>query len=254
VGKMRRTIRRSSCARGIGESCFRSLITWGLFNRYRDRYDFDLATGKSETGLRACVYEIRVKQAESDGEAEVWVEAPRGGTGWQLVNLRPVSEGKFGIIRNSGAYQPVRLDFADPPPNPTSRDSTSPPPQPTDIQTPQEPVVPEVDPPTTLVEWAVLILNTPDPTLKVSPPSLDGHLLLFNRDPEQVERTRYAVKLFQTGGLKTIGHKMKNAPTPPDVPPRNAQYARKTIDRGKSSGRKSKGATLHALANIEQWA
>ena len=34
---------------------------------------------------------------------------------------------------------------------------------------PSEPVVPEVDPPTTLVEWAVLILNTPNPTLKVCP-------------------------------------------------------------------------------------
>jgi hypothetical protein len=70
-----------------------------------------------------------------------------------------------------------------------------------------------------------------------------------------VERTRHAVKLFQTGELKSIGHKLKNAPKPPDVPPRDASYARNTVDPGKTAGKqKSKGATLHALANIEQWA
>ena len=95
MGRMKRIIRRLSCARGTGGFCLPSIDS-GLFDCYRDRYDFDLATGKSDTGLRACVYEVRVKQAESDGVPEVWVEAPRGGTGWQLVNLRPVSEGWFG--------------------------------------------------------------------------------------------------------------------------------------------------------------
>lgn len=49
---------------------------------------------------------------------------------------------------------------------------------------------------------------------------------------------------------------MKNAPRPPDLPPRDASYTRNMIDSGKagSGRRKSKGATLHALANIEQWA
>ena len=92
--KTGRTTQRSSCVLGIGElcayfgGCFRSP------NSTCDRYDFDLATGKSETGLRACVYEVRVKHPETDGEAEVWVEAPQGGTGWQLVSIRPVSEGR----------------------------------------------------------------------------------------------------------------------------------------------------------------
>jgi hypothetical protein len=40
----------------------------------------DLATGKREPGLRACVYEVRARQPE----AEVWVEAPRGSTELQL--------------------------------------------------------------------------------------------------------------------------------------------------------------------------
>lgn len=62
------------------------------------------------------------------------------------------------------------------------------------------------------------------------------------------------MKLFQTGELKSIGHKMKNAPKPPDVPPRDEAYMSHTVDARKNAGRKSKGATLHALANIEQWA
>lgn len=132
---------------------------------------------------------------------------------------------------------------------------TSIPPQPqlTDVSTSPEPIIPEVNPPTTLVEWAVLILNTPDPTLKVNL-FHRWQLFVVNHNPKQVERTRHAVKLFQTGELKSIGHKLKNAPKPPDVPPRDAAYVRKVVDAGKSFGKKSKGATLHALANIEQWA
>lgn len=60
------------------------------------------------------------------------------------------------------------VDFADPPSNPTAGFSTSASPQVTAVSMPSELIVPEVDPPTTLVEWAVLILNTPHPILKVS--------------------------------------------------------------------------------------
>ena len=104
-----RTTQRSSCVLGIGKlrvyfrGCFRSP------NLICDRYDFDLATGKSETGLQACVYEVRVRQPETDGEAEVWIEAPQGGTGWQLVNIRPVSEGgsvSRGLLRKANTPPP----------------------------------------------------------------------------------------------------------------------------------------------------
>lgn len=59
-------------------------------------------------------------------------------------------------------------EFADPPPHP------APPPQ-AKIGNEQtiredEPVMPERDPPTTLMQWAVLILNTPNPALKVRDP------------------------------------------------------------------------------------
>ena len=56
----------------------------------RARYDFDLRTGKSETGLRACVYSVRILRGQSNHE--VWVEAPTEDH-WELVELKPVSEG-----------------------------------------------------------------------------------------------------------------------------------------------------------------
>lgn len=59
------------------------------------RYDFDLRTGHSETGLKACTYVVQLRQSESNPEEDVvWVEAPDSGTDWRLVELRPVSEGQ----------------------------------------------------------------------------------------------------------------------------------------------------------------
>lgn len=88
------------------------------------------------------------------------------------------------------------------------------------------------DPPKTLIQWAVLILNTANPQLKV-------------------ERTRHAVNLFRTGKLSSIG-RGASAPAPPDTPPRDDRM--KTVDPGHAGKRKSRVAMLHALANIEQWA
>ncbi|KAG6824738.1 hypothetical protein H0H92_005970 [Tricholoma furcatifolium] len=181
------------------------------------RYDFDLRTGKSETGLRACTYAVEVKPDPVDGVDKVWVETPTGGTGWRLVELRPVSE-----------------EFADPPPKPAAPllPVTAPP---TTVPTELEPVVPIENPPKTLMQWAVLILNTPNPTLKV-------------------QRTREAVNLFRTGKLSSIGHKSPNAPRPPDIPPREETISKNTVDPAKVKNRKSRAVMLHALANIEQWA
>ncbi|KAL0948000.1 hypothetical protein HGRIS_010622 [Hohenbuehelia grisea] len=180
------------------------------------RYDFDLRTGKSETGMRACTYDVDIRANSADGTRKVWVETPADGTEWRLVELRPVSE-----------------EFTDPPaPAPTcppsdrSVDSKS---------REMEPIVPTTNPPTTLMQWAVLILNTPDPTLKV-------------------ERTRHAVNLFRTGKLASIGHKSSNAPKPPDIPLREEHFLRNTVDPAKVKNRKNRAVMLHALANIEQWA
>lgn len=56
------------------------------------RYDFDLKTGQSDTGLKACTYAIDIRTGD-DGDI-VYVQAPEGGTKWRLVELRPVSEGR----------------------------------------------------------------------------------------------------------------------------------------------------------------
>ncbi|EKM53262.1 uncharacterized protein PHACADRAFT_259480 [Phanerochaete carnosa HHB-10118-sp] len=184
------------------------------------RYDFDLKTGHSETGLKACTYAVQVRPGGSDPpEERVWVEAPEGGTNWRLVELRPVSE-----------------DFADPPPPPPDLSHlslSSAPEKRSDL--PPEPIVPAGNPPKTLIEWAVLILNTADPTLKV-------------------QRTRHAVNAFRTGVIKSIGHRSASAPRPPEEPPREEAIIKNTVESRQMSRRKNRAVMLHALANIEQWA
>ncbi|KAK0468392.1 uncharacterized protein EV420DRAFT_1616996 [Desarmillaria tabescens] len=179
------------------------------------RYDFNLETGKSETGLHTCTYDVKVDVNPLDGLDTVYVETPKVGTNWRLVELRPVSE-----------------EFADPPP---LKDATSLPVRTSTVESVEEPIVPTTNAPTTLMQWAVLILNTSNPTLKV-------------------QRTRHAVHLFRTGKLTSIGHKSPNAPRPPDTPLREAQYERNTVEPVKMKNRKSRAVMLHALANIEQWA
>ncbi|KAJ7083988.1 hypothetical protein B0H15DRAFT_402768 [Mycena belliarum] len=176
------------------------------------RYDFDLRTGKSETGLRACTYSVEVKTDPEDDTEKVYIETPSGGNNWRLVELRPVSE-----------------EFADPPPAPSQI------PVAMNNSEATEPLIPTTDPPKTLMQWAVLILNTANPTLKVM-------------------RTRHAVQLFRTGNLDSIGHKSTSAPRPPDVPPREESFLKNTVNPGKVKGRKSLAVMLHALANVEQWA
>ena len=56
------------------------------------RYDFDLRTGKSDTGLNTCTYKVEVR-SECEGDEFVWIEPPEDGTGWKLVEFRPMSEG-----------------------------------------------------------------------------------------------------------------------------------------------------------------
>ncbi|THH32753.1 hypothetical protein EUX98_g1454 [Antrodiella citrinella] len=180
------------------------------------RYDFDLRTGHSETGLKACTYAVEIREDEEDLET-VWVETPEGESDWRLVELRPVSE-----------------EFADPPPAlpdlshlSLSSDEKA--------KGPPEDIIPAAGAPTTLIQWAVVILNTADPSLKV-------------------QRTRHAVNLFRTGQLKSIGNRASNPPLPPDLPPREDLYSKNTVDPSKVGKRKNRPVMLHALANIEQWA
>jgi uncharacterized ferritin-like protein (DUF455 family) len=104
------------------------------------------------------------------------------------------------------------------------------------------------------MQWAVLILNTPNPTLKVRTPFFGQVSKGSNKIIIQVERTRHAVHLFRTGKLASIGHKSPNAPRPPDIPSREDSYSKNTVDPAKVKSRKNRAVMLHALANIEQWA
>ncbi|KDQ51809.1 hypothetical protein JAAARDRAFT_198874 [Jaapia argillacea MUCL 33604] len=220
------------------------------------RYDFDLKTGESETGLRACTYTVQVRS--NAGGDIVYVETPRGGTDWRLVELRPVSE-----------------DFADPPPPPNATVTTS---ESTVTHTQlddDEPIVPLENPPKTLIQWAVLILNTPDPSLKVRRPDASRSPPLPN-SPTLLDWTTRQERI-----------------QPPDTPPRHELYVKNTVEFGKTKagkdseaawangngemkvkgkgdgkvigkngskalpqgkGTKGRVTMLHALANIEQWA
>ncbi|KAH7100325.1 DUF455-domain-containing protein [Auriculariales sp. MPI-PUGE-AT-0066] len=192
------------------------------------RYDFDLVTGHSQTGMRACTYTCDLRSGanvKDNGELkDIWIGSPEPvNGGWQLVEKRPVSE-DFTV----SSQKSIALPAADN----TQSSAIAAEPQ-------VEPVVPENNPPRTLIDWAVLILNTSSPKLKV-------------------ERTRHAVHLFRTGKIKSIGHNSPNIQRPPDIPPRADSV--RTVDpaksgkRGKGGSQKSRIAMLHALANIEQWA
>ncbi|KAG8752912.1 hypothetical protein FRC14_006591 [Serendipita sp. 396] len=183
------------------------------------RYDFNLKTGISETGLRACVYEVQLRTEEDSTEEDVWIETPPSAESWEVVSIRPVSEAFVEIPNDEATINADGISITTP----------------SDINI--EPVVPG-NPPSTLLEWAALILNTPNAELKV-------------------HRTRHAVGLFQTGQMKSIGRR-KDAPSPPVVPPREKGMVlvdpTKVAKRGKGGSLKSRITMLHALANIEQWA
>ncbi len=146
---------------------------------------------------------------------------------------------------------------------------------------PTAPVPPPEPLPRTLVEWACLVLKTPEPRAKVA-------------------YTRMAARAFRSGGIKAIGggYARRSAQpaatpeaaaglagggasppsadgegaaprssfewartsreTPPLIPPRLASATivapNQTAKRGKGGTEKSRIALLHSLANIEQWA
>ncbi|KAE9388578.1 DUF455-domain-containing protein [Gymnopus androsaceus JB14] len=81
------------------------------------------------------------------------------------------------------------------------------------------------------MEWAVLILNTPNPTLKV-------------------DRTRYAVHAFRTGTITSIGNKVAHPPVPPAQPLRETYM--NIIEPGKiQSGKRKNRAVM--LCTGEHW-
>lgn len=146
------------------------------------RYDFDLDTGQSSTGMSMCVYKVEVRACGVDGGREVWVEEPElegterdaagdstNGSGqWEVVELRGVSE-----------------EFADPPPVAASSQHAC-----ATNSAPANPSLPSTTTPLpalppTLIQSALLILRTPNPTQKIS-------------------LTRQALQALRSGTFKTL--------------------------------------------------
>ena len=101
--------------------------------------------------------------------------------------------------------------------------------------------------PRTLIEWAVLVLNTASPLHKVA-------------------YTRHAAEAFSSGVVTEIGGgtwdgetwSKPDKETPPVWPPRLPEEQRVAPGfepkRGRGGTERSRIALLHSLANIEQWA
>lgn len=231
-------------------------------------YDFSLRTGESSHGVSACVYACSVRQDT------LYIQAPlptKLGTDqdahsacskWELVELRPVSETLAGVASRQDAVQSLHAQTAL-----LSLSSVNTQPQPLTIERVARhdlpnndadkcdaPLTPPWRRPKTLVEWAVLVLNTSDPVGKV-------------------EYTRMAAKAFRSGECKLIGGGQwhtsdastgrrewitKPQETAPERPPRSKEEVRvrpgQEGKRGRGGTEKSRIAILHSLANIEQWA
>ena len=93
------------------------------------------------------------------------MEPPTGGSNWRIVELRPVSEGISYLLSHlsTSVLNISTTEFADPLPSVLTQ--SAPPQVPSTKVREAEPLVPS-QAPTTLMQWAVLILNTSNPALK----------------------------------------------------------------------------------------
>ncbi|KAJ1304168.1 hypothetical protein OPQ81_008568 [Rhizoctonia solani] len=178
------------------------------------RYDFDLRTGESSTGLKACAYPVELR------DRDVWIGTPGEGE-WEVVEKRPVSE-----------------DFAES--NSCEKTKSQSSEQTTDIATALETITLEENEPEprTLMEWACRILSTANPEKKVA----------LTRRAAAAWRTG---KITSTGQKKANPPAPPDVPPRENLV---TVEPGKVGKRGKAGSERSRIAILHALANIEQWA
>ncbi|CUA71626.1 putative protein HI_0077 [Haemophilus influenzae Rd KW20] [Rhizoctonia solani] len=179
------------------------------------RYDFDLKTGESSTGLKACAYPVELR------DRDVWIGVPGQGE-WEVVEKRPVSEdfaeSKSCVKSNTGVMEPAASGVT------TSLESIT---------------LHDNEPePRTLMEWACRILNTANPEKKVE----------LTRRAAAAWRTG---KITSTGQKKV---NLPLPPDVPPRENLVTVEPGKVGKRGKAGSERSRIAILHALANIEQWA
>ncbi|KAJ1025059.1 hypothetical protein NDA18_004343 [Ustilago nuda] len=223
-------------------------------------YDFSLSTGESSHGISACVYLCDVRNdtlfIQAPKPAELGADAA---STWELIELRPVSEASPAVAQGQDAAKFLHLQASRTSPSdgqqPEAQQSTPGKEEGADKdQQCTESIAPPSPRPKTLVEWAVLVLNTPDPIQKVA-------------------YTRFAARAFRSGECKVIGGGRWNTSdastasrewitkpqeAAPERPPRMKEEVRvrpgQEGKRGRGGTEKSRIAILHSLANIEQWA
>ncbi|KAG9120742.1 hypothetical protein FRC07_003640 [Ceratobasidium sp. 392] len=179
------------------------------------RYDFDLRTGESSTGLKACAYPVEIRSSN------VWIGSPGEGT-WEVVEKRPVSEDfaeSQSVVTNtlSGSSEHPK---AVPPA--------------LEILTLQD----DEPEPRTLMEWACRILSTSNPERKV----------VLTRRAASAWRTG---RTTSSGQKKSD---LPTPPDVPPRENMTTVQPGKVGKRGKAGSERSRIAIIHALANIEQWA
>jgi hypothetical protein len=164
---------------------------FGLIDR---RYDFDLRTGKSDTGLTACTYTAKDTTTRMASLPQI-LPLTGGSSSFALFRKERIHMSKshrsspnFCLSNRICRSICCRAAF----------DHTHAPLHGTKRGKGRRPE----DPPTTLMEWAVLILNTLHPTLKV-----ENHFVTQGTySTHRLNATRHAVQLYRTGKLASIGH------------------------------------------------
>ncbi|KAB5591039.1 hypothetical protein CTheo_5534 [Ceratobasidium theobromae] len=178
------------------------------------RYDFDLRTGESSTGLKACAYPVELR------DRDVWLGTPGEGS-WEVVEKRPVSEDFAESRHNVTPWTKIEVTNA----------SNS-------INLGDQSLEDEGPEPRTLMEWACRVLNTPNPERKVA----------LTRRAALAWRTG---RITSTGQKKLD---QPSPPAVPPRENLVTVEPGKVGKRGKAGSERSRIAILHALANIEQWA
>ncbi|KAJ5966265.1 hypothetical protein N7481_012979 [Penicillium waksmanii] len=187
-------------------------------------YDFNVETGESSIGIKACTFPVDVR------DGSVTVDFPvEDGESIGLGRIEPVSE-------------KVKLKNPNPNPRPSNKQTKSDKPDKQDTPV----FVPEdagpahyLDEKATFCDWAVHILNTANPEHKIE---LTTHLFTIFTGREA------------GGNPMELGRGKLPAP---DQPPREkmVEVEPGAMPRtGKGGTLKSRIAMLHALANIELWA
>ncbi|RAH51208.1 Rieske [2Fe-2S] domain protein [Aspergillus brunneoviolaceus CBS 621.78] len=194
-------------------------------------YDFNVETGESSVGIKACTFAVDVRGAVEFGD-QVVLEYPEDGVG--LVKMEAVSEKIKLKTEVSGKRDDASIKT-----NGNNKTAASPQQTTENDATSSGPAV-YLDDKATVCDWCAHILNTSNPEHKIE---LTAHLFsIFTAR----EGTTDQMEIGDGSGV-----------TLPAIPPRDGLVDIKPGQMpraGRGGTQKSRIMMLHALANIEQWA